>query len=134
MEIKDKNVKISLELLKINQDTYKSHFDWVVKIFIIYFMIIGALYSFITQTNNNVLISMLYILIISSSIIIIYASILIKICVNKYLDGLRKIIINLDYNIDYLTYPAKKGSTLLIISCSIIIIITSILLVIQLLK
>jgi hypothetical protein len=118
------NWEKEIEILKINQDFYKNYFDWIVKIFIVYFTIVGALFGFIIKSEDASVIAFLFLTIFLASLVFIYASILIKTWLRRYRKGIKKLTEELNYDLDHLLYPARKGSTLIILCCSIILTIT----------
>jgi len=125
MENSKPDIEQSIELLKISQDSYKHHFEWVVRIFVLYFVVVGALFGFVIKTTDIDLQACLYSIIILGSGLLIYAAILIKVWLKKYEKGFRSITTELNTDLDYLYFPAKKGSTLIIACCSIILLTSS---------
>lgn len=99
-----------LELLKINLDSYKKHFDWIAKGLVIYVAIVGTLFGIITKTEVSSIVTLLYIVIILACLCLVYVSYLIKVWVKKIASNILPFEKTFNCNLNHLYYPSEKIS------------------------
>jgi len=124
MEYYNSNLMKNIELLKLYMNSYKNHYDWLIKLFILYFAIIGTSFGFIVKIESDTIVTFLYLIIIISSFIFIIVGILMKIWMRKFINGIKPIEKILNNNLTHLFYPAKVASYLLLASCSILLMVS----------